>query len=194
MLKNIEKFDTEKSEVSEPAFDHEAEKEKRKQIRKMLVRMITESLKPAGFKKQGYSLWTRKVGEQWHVVYLQRSQFAHAYYFEVGICREQDLKKGEKPDIALCSKRERIEHIVKHAHREGSPGEVDKQKEHEIMYGLQQALHFEIPDVRSKCPDEYFVPSVSLEKAQQKIDTVGKIVAWYIPMWFDKYFNAEAEA
>lgn len=194
MNKNIEKFNKEKLEVSESEFDHEAEKEKRKQIRKMLVKMITESLKPAGFKKQGYSLWMRKLGDQWHMIYLQRSQYAHQYYLEVGICKEQDLKKDKKPDITLCSKREHMEYIIRHAHQESSPGEVGKQKEREIIYGLKQAFNFEDSNARTKYQDEYFVPSVNLEKAQHKIDTIGKIVAWYIPIWFDKYFNAEAEA
>lgn len=190
MNKNIEKFDTERPEVYEPSFDHEAEKEKRKQIRKMLMRMLTESLKPAGFKKQGHSLWARKQGDQQHIVYLQRSQFSHTYYIEAGICKEQDLEKGEEPDIVSCSKRDRIENIVRDTHQDSSE-EIDKQKEKTLIRDIQDTLHFEIPDADAKYPGEYFVPSVSLEKAQDKTDDIKEIIEKHIPAWFDKYGKGE---
>mgnify|MGYP001618182790 FL=1 len=76
-------------------FDREAEKKDRREIRKMLTTKMSEVLRNLGFKKAGYSLWSRKVGGLWHIVYLQRSQWSHQYYIEGGFCNEKVIPGGE---------------------------------------------------------------------------------------------------
>jgi hypothetical protein len=173
-----------------PDFDREAEKEHRKEVRKLLVKELSGTLKQEGLTKIGNSLWQRKIGDFLHLVYLQRSQFSHQYYIEAGICNEKDIPEGEKPHIAYCKhqKRERIEYIVEKTENERLPESEDKeQKIKEKMDTVKAALDFEISGGLEKYPDDYYFPSVSMEEAKEKIDTIQKTVGEYIPLWFEKH-------
>ena len=134
----------------------------------------------------GHSLWSRKVRDSWHIVYLQRSQFSHQYYVEAGICKKKDIPKGEKPVIVFCKERKRIEGIVEsiekeRTQREENAEEVIRQKVNDIKV----ALDFELPGAQKEYPGEYFIPSVSPEESENKIGEIQKAVGEYVPLWFD---------
>ncbi|MFA5076791.1 MAG: DUF4304 domain-containing protein [Patescibacteria group bacterium] len=136
-------------------FDRAAEKQRRQEIRKILVDSLSTVLRDAGFIKRG-STWQRQAGDSWQIVYLQRSQFSHQYYLEVGICSNADIPQGGKPDIVFCRPRDRF-------------AEVD----------------FEAPGADRQAED-YYHPSVSVEEAATKIATVAQTVQEYVPAWLDK--------
>ncbi len=170
-----------------PEFDREAEKEKRKEIRKILTRQISDSTQDIGLKKSGSSVWHSEVGSKRHVLYLQRSQFSHLYYIEAGTC-DIPAEKNVKPDITKCRKRQRIEYIVSHAdftreERESGNPEIKKMV-HEREEAVRSLLNFEEPGAQERYPGEYFVPSVSIEESKQQIKEVGEIIKDYIPEWF----------
>ncbi len=175
------KNNNDKKEVKE--FDRKAEKNYRKEVRKILSEKMSEVLGNSGFKKTGYSLWSRKVGDSWHIVYLQRSQFSHQYFIEAGICNEKDIPKGKKLDIVFCKGRERIEGIVSDMEKEENVEELAEKKVRDI----NAALNFEAPDAQKKYPEEYFVPSVNFEEAENKIEKIQKVVGQYVPLWFKKF-------
>jgi len=166
-------------------FDREAEKKYRQELRKILSTKISEALDKFGFEKTGSSLWSRKVGDLWQVVYLQRSQFSHQYYIEAGICQKQDIPKGEKPNIIFCKSRERIENIVSDAKEEQTGRKEDAKKSvTQKVNAVKAALDFEIPGVHEKYPEEYFVPSVGSEEAGKKIEVIQNAIEEYVPRWF----------
>jgi hypothetical protein len=177
----------EKANRSEGEFDREAEKEFRKGVRKGLTKSMSEALKDSGFRKTRNAVWSREREGRWNVVYLQRSQFAHEYFVEAGVCDKEDVPDGEKPDIVHCDTRdrERIEQIVKRAEKEraGEGVDEDAQKKFEAV---RAALRFEAPGSRGEHRDDYFVPSVSQEEADAKIATIKDAVEEYVPLWFDK--------
>ncbi|MFA6918095.1 MAG: DUF4304 domain-containing protein [Candidatus Gracilibacteria bacterium] len=138
-----------------------------KEVRKLLVAGITEVLRDFGFKKNGYSSWTRKVGSSLHLVYLQRSQVSHNYYIEFGICEDGAIPARQKPDIADCKKRERIDHAASAAE---VPEVVALMKNQ--IHGL---LNFQGPE------DEYQWPR---GLAGWKIDEIKKLIRETVPIWF----------
>ncbi len=180
-----EKFN--KKTLEDVKFDREAEKKYRQKIRKILSEKISESLDEFGFKKKGHSLWSSKIDDSWHIIYLQRSQFSHEYYIEAGICEEKDIPKGKKPDIIFCKERERIEGIIsdiekERTGKEKNAEELIKKKANDI----NAALDFEVPGAEEKYPEEYFVPSVDSKEAENKIAKIQKAVSEYVPLWFRK--------
>lgn len=177
-------FDGERQKSIE--FDREAEKKHRQEIRKALGRELSEALNDFGFKKTGYSLWSRKIGELWQIVYLQRSQFSHHYYIEAGICNERDVPKGEKLNIVFCKKRERIEGMVASiAKKQIQKKENSEEEIRKKVDDINKALNFEISSGHEKSTEEYFVPSVSSQEAKEKITKIMESVKEYIPSWFD---------
>jgi len=171
-----------------PDFDREAEKERRKEVRKILVKELTGVLKKEGLAKVGNSLWQRKIGDSLHLVNLYRYPYGHEYFIETGICKEKDIPEGEKPDIHYCKTQERIEHIVEEIEKERLPESENKEQEiKEKMDVVKTALDFEVPGSAEKYHGDYFVPSVSMEEAKEKIDTIQKTVGEYVPLWFEKH-------
>lgn len=174
-----------KREGEAKKFDKEAEKKYRQEVRGILVKSLSEVLDKLGFKKTGYSLWSRKVGNSRHILYLQRSQWGHQYYIEAGICNEKDIPKDEKLDITLCEKRDRIEAVVASVEKERSGGQENAEA---AMRGkvtdINSALDFEARDAREKYPGEYLVPSVGLQESNEKIVKIKETVEEYIPLWF----------
>ena len=167
-----------------PEFDREAEKEKRKKIRKLLEKSISAPLKESGFKKSGQSYWLRKAGDRLQLVYLQRSQVSHQYFIEAGVCLSGDVPEGKKPDIVYCKIRERIEKVISDTDKvRGSKEQGDATKEK--VKRIYSALQFEVPGGLEKYPNEYYFPSVSIEEAQQKIEEIAGAVKEYIPKWLD---------
>ena len=174
MIESFKENVNEKMSVSKNhEFDRDAEKERRKEIRSMLIDAITAALQETGFKKTRYSLWSRHIGEIWHLVYLQRSQTDHRYYIEAGICYDSDIPQGEKTDIIFCKNRERIEWIVANVEKKQMKEHEDAdEKIKEKINNVRETLDFEIPDAHEKYPKEYFVPSVSLREAEEKIEKI----------------------
>lgn len=173
-----------------PDFDREAEKEHRKEIRKILVKELSWILKKEGLAKVGNSLWQRKIGDFLHLICLERYSYGHEYFIEAGICNEKDIPEGEKPHIAYCKdqKRERIEYIIEKTENERLPESEDKEQiVKEKKDDVEAALDFEDPSADEKHPDDYFVPSVSIEEAKEKIETIKKAVGEYIPLWLEKH-------
>lgn len=170
-------------------FDRKAEKEKRKELRKILTGALSAALKEAGLKKEGNSLWGQKIGDTWRIVYLQRSQFGHKYYIEAGVCKENDIPKKEKPGIIYCKIRERIEGIVENIERERAHDEDNEdvgEKNEEKIKDIRAMLDFEEPGASEKYPGEYFVPSVSSDEAERKIKGIQNVVKEYVPLWLDE--------
>ncbi|MCL5094321.1 MAG: hypothetical protein M1355_04285 [Patescibacteria group bacterium] len=176
---------------SELVFDHEKEKEHRKEIRKILVRKITESVKDIGLKKSGSSVWHSEVNNKWHILYLQRSTTSHLYYIEAGVC-DVPIDKSRKPDIAWCGlKRKRIEYIVRDfdfakEQLESEDPKINQEINDRIHY-VYSLLDFEDP--KRKSFEEIFNPSVSMEVAEEKIEEIGEIVKEYVPKWFQESEN-----
>lgn len=167
-------------------FDTEAEKRYRQEIKKRLSGELSSALRDYGFEKTGYSLWSKKVGNSWYILYLQRSQFSHEYYVELGICEKKDIPRGEKLDIVFCKKRARIETIVENIEKE----RTQKEENAEEIIGkkldyINASLNFEAIGARKKYPKEYFVPSVNPKEAENKIDKIQKAVREYVPLWFN---------
>lgn len=169
-------------------FDREAEKKYRQKVRKILSEKLSEALKDSDLKKTGYSSWSRKIKDSWRLVYLQRSQFSHEYYIEAGICKENDIPKGEKLEIRFCKERERIEYIVRDIEekRLKEEGQTKERLLQDKVNTVKAALEFEAPGARKKYPGEYFVPSVNPEEAKHKIEEIQKVVGEYVPLWFKK--------
>lgn len=166
-------------------FDRESEKNQRKEIRNILVSAMSDTLKEMGFKKTQYSLWSRHLGETWQIVYMQRSQTDHRYYIEAGICHERDIPRGEKIDIVRCKNRERIEWIVADIERKQTKESEDvDEKIKQKVNDVQEALNFEIPHAHERYPNEYFVPSVSLPDAEEKIKKIKHMIKEYLLLWF----------
>lgn len=166
-------------------FDKESEKNQRKEIRTMLVSAIGDTLKEMGFKKVRYSLWSRHFGETWQIVYIQRSYTDHRYYIEAGICHEHDVPQGEKIDIVWCKDRERIEWIAADREKKQIKGSEDvDEKIKQRVDDVQETLNFEIPHAHERYPNEYFVPSVSLPEAEEKIKKIQHVIKEYLPLLF----------
>ena len=154
-----------------------------------MEKALGDVLREEGFRKEGQSKWIRRVGETVQVAYLQRSQFAHEYFIEAGICQEKDIPAGRKPDVVYCrfEDRARIEHIIEElekARRNEDETSIKEKKDKVIT-----ALDFEAPGARKSTPGEYFVPSVSMEQADTNIETIQKTVKEYVPEWFEKRFQ-----
>lgn len=185
-----ENFNGKQQEGAE--FNREAEKKHRQEIRKALGKELSKALKDFGFKKTGYSLWSRKIGDSWQIVYLQRSQWSHQYYIEAGICNEGDIPKGKNPDIVFCENkegehRERIEKIMADVEKERIQGRKIAEAEEVIRRKINSVnimLNFEASGAQEKYPGEYFVPSVSVEEAKDKVQKIKEMVREYIPPWF----------
>lgn len=172
-------------------FDREAEKQQRKEIRKQLEHEFSVALKVDGFKKEGSSKWLRKVGDTWHVVYLQRSYLSHEYFIEAGICNTGDIPRGKKPDIVFCGKdRARIESViadVESSRVRSVEDETTDAKVDEKVKGISEALKFEpvmdVDELYKQYPDGY-APSVSRDEAESKIELIRNTVQEYVPAWF----------
>lgn len=174
-----------KRESRAKKFNKEAEKKYRQEVRGILVKSLSEALAALGFKKAGYSLWSRRVGDSRHILYLQRSQWGHQYYIEAGICNEKDIPQNEKLDITLCKKRERIDGIAASIEKERIGGrENAKAVIIDKVTDINTALDFEARDAHEKYPGEYLVPSVGLQESNEKIEKIRGIVEEYIPLWF----------
>jgi len=94
-----------------------------------------------------------------------------------------------KKKIGFCThkNRKRVESII-----EDMGGEREKENhgaEHTNTKNSQELLDFEISSYRDQYPQEYFVPSVSIEEAMQKIETIQQIVTKYIPAWLEHHHN-----
>lgn len=171
-----------------PEFDSEAELERRKEIRKLLTKEISESAGSIGFKKAGNSVWYSEVENKRHILALERSQWSHEYYLEAGIC---NIPEDEtiKPDITKCgTQRESIEYIVSHLDFSEEQRKSNDPKIKKAIFDREEEIRlffdFEEPGIREKYPNEYSYPSVALEESQQKIEKVGEIVETYISKWF----------
>lgn len=175
-----------------PDFDREAEKEHRKEIRKMMVGALSETLLKEGLAKKSYALWQRKIENALQLVYLQRSQYSHQYYIEAGICNEKDIPEGQKPDIVYCKTHDRIEGVIAEIEKERLPESENKEQEiKEKINTVNAALDFEVPSSAEKYPEDYFFPSVDIEEAKEKIETIKKAVGEYIPLWLKKHSKSE---
>jgi len=184
--------ETEEGIEKGPDFDREAEKEHRKEIRKMMVEALSETLKKENLAKKSYALWQRRIENALQLVYLQRSQYSHQYYIEAGICNEKDIPEGQKPDIVYCKTRDRIGSIIAEIEKERGPeGEKKRQEIKEKVNMVNAALDFGVPGMDEKYPDDYFFPSVGIEEAKEKIETIKKAVGEYIPLWLDKHSKSE---
>jgi len=180
---SFEKPELNKPEKETGSFDREAEKEKRKEIRKMLEHALTEVLKPVGFKKEGVSTWLREIKDKIQIVYLQKSQFGHTYYIEAGVCDSKNLG-GKKPRIIDCLGNKRLEGIVS----ELDIKEYSEEEAREKEQGIRQLLEFEVPhEIPKKLEDyETLVPSVDIAEAQNKIESLKKIMKENVPAWLDE--------
>ncbi len=178
---------------AEAGFDREEEKEKRKEIRKMLVSSLSETLKESGFKKEDYSVWRKSADGRTEIIYLQRSSFAHQYYIEMGI-REPAEKEGfVRVDITDCQTRDRIEGVMAEAidKQYANKEEAEAVKE-EKLKEIQEALDFEKrrdseiagSKKQEENEEEYYFPSVSLPEAQAKIAKIKEAVEKYAVPWF----------
>lgn len=166
-------------------FDREAEKKYRQEVRGILAKSLSEVLGVLGFKKAGYSLWSREIGDSWHILYLQRSQWGHQYYIEAGICNKKDMSGDEKLDITRCKKRNRIADIVASIEKERSSGQENVEEAvRGKMNDINTALNFEAQDAREKYPGEYFIPSIGPQESKKKIEKIKRAVEEYIPLWF----------
>jgi len=138
-------------EPTEDNFDREAEKKNRKEIKKILVRVISESFKKMDLKKIGGSTWAREVGDYVWVAYLQRMSYAHNYDLEFGIAKVDKIPEGEKAHIAYCKiNRHTIGYVV----NEIETDENNKKLSREEINDIGNMLDFEEPDAREKNPDE----------------------------------------
>ncbi|PIP31237.1 hypothetical protein COX25_00405 [bacterium (Candidatus Howlettbacteria) CG23_combo_of_CG06-09_8_20_14_all_37_9] len=176
------------AEKNESEFDREKEKEHRKEIRKALSKKISESLKNSGFKKSGNSIWVTEVSNnKLNMLYLQRGQFDHSYYIEAGVCENPSKEKNFA--ITDCRQRQRIEYIVKESDftkEQRQSGDPDMRKQmYERVREVDSFLNFEEPGVRDKYSGEYFVPSVYMDVAEEKIEAIGDIVKQYVPEWLE---------
>lgn len=168
-------------------FDREEEKRIRKEIRKMLEKTVSESLKKVGFQRSGNSHWIRQNGDELQLFYLQRAQYKHAYYLEAGVCRAENVPQGSEPNIVFCDyrRRKRINDIVREGYIELHPDEAEVvERAKSESNRVDQALDFGLPNGHEQYPDDYFFPSVSLDEAGTKIALVGQIIDRYIPPWF----------
>jgi len=181
MKEKIKQFSQEEGSVD---FDREAEKEKRKEVRKILEKAISESLAEEGFEKIGNSNWCRRFGDAWQMIYLQRSQFSHSYYIEAGVVSVKEIGDAKKMDITFCPIRERVEYVVEKQYLKDGCKETEARKK---RGEIDDALNFEISGARDKYPDEYFVPSVSIAEAQNKIKFLQQTIKEYIPAWFNQH-------
>lgn len=187
-LLKIEENKNPEEKIEASNFDKEEEKKYRQEVRKIIVKALSEALEGTGLMKAGYSTWQRKIKNTWQILYLQRSQWGHQYYIEAGVGNDLDIPKGQKPDIVYCKIRERIEGIIDEIEKEKTLGEKEKKdKIGEKVNTVNAALDFEAPGVQEKYPEDYFLPSVDIEEAKRKIEIIKKNVAEYAPLWFNKH-------
>jgi len=140
-----------------------------KGVRKILVAGLSEVLKDFGFKKTGHSLWTRKIGSKFHLVYLQRAMFIHSYYVEFGMCEEDEIPPGKKPDVIYCGREsQRIEHVV-------IDETADQQARKSIRDQVNATLDFNGPEERSGYP---------LDKTIAQSEALQRYVRERVPLWF----------
>lgn len=169
------------------SIDRNEEKRKRKKIRKMLEKTVSESLKKVGFQRSGNSYWKRQIGDELQLFYLQRALYKHAYYLEAGVCRAEDVPLGSEPSIVFCDyrRRKRINDIVRERYIELHPDESEAAEHAKTESNrVKQALDFGIPNGHEQYPGDYFFPSVNPDEASAKIELVGQIIDQYIPPWF----------
>jgi hypothetical protein len=91
--------------------DNEGEKERQKEIKKVVFQEFSKGLKPLGFKKEGNAKWIRRECGTLEIVYLQRYSLGFEFFVEAGNCREDEIIKGNKADVVDCMARERLDEL-----------------------------------------------------------------------------------
>lgn len=168
-------------------FDRTKEKARRKEIKKLVGKAISDPLIENGFQGLGRSKWIRETGDMYQLVYLQRSRFSHLYYIEMGVYGDDDIPEGERPDIVYCKDRKRIGAVVGQIYCQRHANESNVQTHARIeRQRIENALNFDIPNGFDQYPDEYYFPSVDPKEVKRKIDVIGQVVQDYVPAWFEK--------
>jgi hypothetical protein len=157
----------------------EAEKERRKELRKKVEQAISGVLKPEGFKKDG-SNWRRELEDLVQVFYLQRSQFSHSYMFEAGIFLKElagdlDEKRKKKPRIEDCHVRGRIGDFTpkeqwkefKDLRLEGEEGDLDDEESAERIEKVRAALEAHVLPALEKMTTYEGIKELAEEKHQE---------------------------